>query len=452
VIEVLPDTNLLPFNIQQPRTDRSKTVASFQKDNKLNKFSKMLQQQVAINENNKENSTGKEVSDSSVELNSLFSTTQSLKEEKNLKSFQTDDLSLADVFNALQQLISALNVAIQSDDGNQLIEKQNFYLEMQKEVQRLMQDFLNNGVLDVDKLSQKISQLLEGKFGVKLQPDAIATAIKSNNFKEVLKAYKDENVDIKNMNTQKTDSNVFLQHIIKKEVRENLTPTTKNEDSSVIDNQHIPERNKEDIPKTKDSQPELNNTIKEERNTGENQQLQQNDFTFLKNDGKTFGNQLINHQNSKLKEVPESQIFDQIVKSMNFSKNDISSTISIQLKPEFLGKLQINLKSIDGNIIATIITDSEKLKHQIESNIGILNTQLDLKGIKIDSFNVTVDKNMQFTSQYNGQQQSYNDNSQEQNLHRAYGGYLHYDLAEAEETETLQRIYNLSQEHIDVRA
>ncbi|MDI3500290.1 MAG: flagellar hook-length control protein FliK, partial [Thermoanaerobacter sp.] len=77
---------------------------------------------------------------------------------------------------------------------------------------------------------------------------------------------------------------------------------------------------------------------------------------------------------------------------------------------------------------------------------------LDLKGIKIDSFNVTVDKNMQFTSQYNGQQQSYNDNSQEQNLHRVYSGYLHYDLAEAEETETLQQIYNISQDHIDVRA
>jgi len=128
------------------------------------------------------------------------------------------------------------------------------------------------------------------------------------------------------------------------------------------------------------------------------------------------------------------------------------STISIQLKPEFLGKLQINLKSVDGNIIATIITDSEKVKHQIESNIGILSAQLDLKGIKIDSFNVTVDKNMQFTSQYNGQQQSYNDNSQEQNLHRVYSGYLHYDLAEAEETETLQQIYNISQDHIDVRA
>lgn len=62
------------------------------------------------------------------------------------------------------------------------------------------------------------------------------------------------------------------------------------------------------------------------------------------------------------------------------------------MKPEFLGKLQINLKSAEGNISATIITDSEKLKHQIESNIGILNTQLDLKGIKINSFNVTVDK------------------------------------------------------------
>lgn len=457
VIGVVPDTDLLPFKIQQPRADKTKPVVDYKKfpspkDNKANKFSEMLQQQMAINEN-KENSTDKVVSDGNVELNSLFSTTQSLKKEKNLKSFQTEDLSLADVFNWLQQLINGLNVAIQKDDGKELSEKQNFYVELQKEVQKLIQDFLNNGVLNVDKLSQKISQLLEEKLGVKLQPDAIATAIKSDNFKEVLKVYSDKNVDINNTNIQTTDSIVFSQQAIKKDGTDNLTLL--NENLSLIDNQRILEENKEIIPKTKDSQPDSNSkilTIKNEKNLGENQQLQQNDFAFLKNDGKTFENQLINHQSSKLKEAPESQIFDQIVKSINFLKNDMFSTISIQLKPEFLGKLQINLKSVDGNIIATIITDSEKVKHQIESNIGILSAQLDLKGIKIDSFNVTVDKNMQFTSQYNGQQQSYNDNSQEQNLHRVYSGYLHYDLAEAEETETLQQIYNISQDHIDVRA
>ncbi|AIS52523.1 flagellar hook-length control protein FliK [Thermoanaerobacter kivui] len=460
MIGVVPDTDLLPFKIQQPRADKTKPVVDYKKfpsskDNKANKFSEMLHQQIAINENN-ESLTEKVASDSNVDLKNLLQTTQSLKEEKNLKSFQTDDLSLADVFNALQQLISALNVAIQSDDGKQLIEEQNFYVEMQKELQKLIQDFLNNGVLDVDKLSKKISQLLEEKFGVKLQPDAIATTIKSSNFKEVLKVYSDKNVDIKNMNTQKTDSIVFSQQAIKKDATDNLAPlTAKNENLSLIDNKRISEENiKGSIPKAKDSQPDSNSkilTIKNEKNFVEDQQLQQNDFAFLKNDAKTFENQLINHQSSKLKEAPESQIFDQIIKSINFSKNDISSTISIQLKPEFLGKLQINLKSVDGNIIATIITDSEKLKHQIESNIGILNTQLDLKGIKIDSFNVTVDKNMQFTSQYNGQQ-SYNDNSREQNLHRGYASYLHYDLAEVEETEALQLIYNLSQDHIDVRA
>ena len=454
MIGVVPDTDLLPFKIQQPRVDRSKAVVSFQKDNKVNKFSKMLQQQVAINKN-KENSMNKVVSDGNAELNGLFSTTRSLKEEKNLKSFQTEDLSLVDVFNLLQQLINGLNVAIQKDDGKQLIEKQDFYAELQKEVQKLMQDFLNNGVLDVDKLSQKISQLLEEKLGIKVQPDKIATAIRSSNFKEVLELYKDENVDVKNLNTQKTDSFVFSQQIIKKDTIDNLTPVTSKNKNLPLNNQYISEENKENILETNDSQSGLSTkilTIKEEKNAGENKQLQPNDFTFLENNEKTFKNQLVNHQSSKLKEAPESQIFDQIVKSMNISKNHTSSTISIQLKPEFLGKLQINLKSAEGNISATIITDSEKLKHQIESNIGILNTQLDLKGIKINSFNVTVDKNLQFTSQYNGQQQSYNDNSQQQNFHRVYSGYLHYDFAEADETELLQQIYDISHDHIDVRA
>jgi len=455
VIGVVPDTDLLPFKIQQPRVDRSKTVVSFQKDNKVNKFSKMLQQQEAINRN-KEYSMNKVASDGNAELNGLFSTTRSLKEEKNLKSFQTEDLSLVDVFNLLQQLINGLNVAIQKDDGKQLIEKQDFYAELQKEVQKLMQDFLNNGVLDVDKLSQKISQLLEEKLGIKVQPDKIATAIRSSNFKEVLDLYKDENVDVKNLNTQETESFVFSQQIIKKDTMDNLTLVTSKNRNLPLNNQHISEENKENILETNDSQSGLSTKIlvvKEEKNAGENKQLQPNDFTFLENNGKTFKNQLVNYQSSKLNDAPESQIFDQIVKSMNISKNHTSSTISIQLKPEFLGKLQINLKSAEGNISATIITDSEKLKHQIESNIGILNTQLDLKGIKINSFNVTVDKNLQFTSQYNGQQQSYNGNSQQQNLHRVvYSGYLHYDFAEAEETEPLQQIYNISHDHIDVRA
>ncbi|WP_256201047.1 flagellar hook-length control protein FliK [Thermoanaerobacter thermocopriae] len=397
MIGVVPDTDLLPFKIQQPRVDRSKTVVSFQKDNKVNKFSKMLQQEEAINRN-KEYSMNKVVSDGNAELNGLFSTTRSLKEEKNLKSFQTADLSLVDVFNLLQQLINGLNVAIQKDDGKQLIEKQDFYAELQKEVQKLMQDFLNNGVLDVDKLSQKISQLLEEKLGIKVQPDKIATAIRSSNFKEVLDLYKDENVDVKNLNTQETESFVFSQQIIKKDTMDNLTLVTSKNRNLPLNNQHISEENKENILETNDSQSGLNTKIlvvKEEKNAGENKQLQPNDLTFLENNGKTFKNQLVNYQSSKLNDAPESQIFDQIVKSMNISKNHTFSTISIQLKPEFLGKLQINLKSAEGNISATIITDSEKLKHQIESNIGILNTQLDLKGIKINSFNVTVDKNLQ---------------------------------------------------------
>lgn len=109
MIGVVPDTDLLPFKIQQPRADKTKPVVDYKKfpspkDNKANKFSEMLQQQMAINEN-KENSTDKVVSDGNVELNSLFSTTQSLKKEKKFKIFPNRGFIVSRCF----QLVAAVN-------------------------------------------------------------------------------------------------------------------------------------------------------------------------------------------------------------------------------------------------------------------------------------------------------------------------------------------------------
>lgn len=448
---ILLDTELLPFAVVNVKPDGIKAATNSQKNlatkgDSPPKFSKVLNQQLQL-----------AVKENGETLSSKIEKDKNIEEGQDAKFADIEDTLIKDVFNWLQYLINTLNVTGQMREGEQQsVGSQELVGVFQKEVGQLLQNFFQGKNLDIDKISQKISQLLEKNFGIKLQSDTIANAIKTGNFEEILSLYKNKNLDGEIAKVQESDMYVSrLQSSNAKEGKNNLTQV-KEEDENLaqLNSQRLLSTvSKDNSTKSKNLPSNSNNeffAIKKDGDFEQNQSLQQNDFAFLKHDTKIFDNQLI-QQNSKYHQKPEIQIFDQIINNIILSKNEVSSTISIQLKPEFLGKLQINLKSIDGNIIATIITDSEKLKHQIESNLAILNSQLDLKGIKIDSFNVTVDKNMQFTSQYNGQQ-GFNDASKQQNMQKGYVNYLVYELPQTEEIDLPPQNYQISQDHIDVKA
>ncbi len=146
--------------------------------------------------------------------------------------------------------------------------------------------------------------------------------------------------------------------------------------------------------------------------------------------------------------VQINDIIDQIVKNVNITKTDTESNIKIQLKPDFLGNLEINIKSVNGSLTANILTDNEKVKHQIEMNLNILNNQLESKGIKIDSFNVSIDRNMQFASQYSGQEDS-SQRYKSLNNSKVRINYEDYDDAEFQ-TQTYSTLNSISNDHVDV--
>ncbi|HHV73594.1 MAG TPA: flagellar hook-length control protein FliK [Thermoanaerobacterium sp.] len=146
--------------------------------------------------------------------------------------------------------------------------------------------------------------------------------------------------------------------------------------------------------------------------------------------------------------VQINDIIDQIVKNVNITKTETESNIKIQLKPDFLGNLEINIKSVDGSLTANILTDNEKVKHQIEANLNILNNQLESKGIKIDSFNVSIDRNMQFASQYSGQEDS-SQKYKSPNNSKMRINYEDYDDADFQ-TQTYSTLNSISNDHVDV--
>ena len=89
-------------------------------------------------------------------------------------------------------------------------------------------------------------------------------------------------------------------------------------------------------------------------------------------------------------DVEPQQLVRQIVEEIRASVNENVSSLEMQLNPESLGKLNIQLVSKNGEITANIVAQSEAVKEVIESQIVMLKETLLEQGIKIEAVEVTV--------------------------------------------------------------
>jgi len=343
--------------------------------------------------------------------------------------------------NLTNQNIKDLNLLIQKNIYLLLNDKGNLSREevLQQIVDKLEQEF--NITIDVKKilsLFDKIPKNQEISFNNK----NITIINNNDNSSKSDKKEMESNVSNKTnikisgnnfLNTQSTQTNTDTQENTSQDNGDKNLNNARNSDVQIKEN-----NNKNDfIGKT-------------QKTANQNETEVQDNINFINNiHDKRSNINVFGSNNEKLKPMEQS-VFDQIVKNVEISKAENLSSVKIQLKPDFLGKIEINLVTADGNVTAHVITDSEKLKHQIESNLAILSNQLDTKGIKIDSFNVTVDKNMQFTPQYSGQNfkdESYKGNNQgNQELNMLKN---HYELDNLSITNHVNLI---SDEHIDLKA
>lgn len=89
-------------------------------------------------------------------------------------------------------------------------------------------------------------------------------------------------------------------------------------------------------------------------------------------------------------DIEPQQIVRQIVDEIRVSVNENVSSLEMQLNPESLGKLNIQLVSKNGEVTANIVAQSEAVKEVIESQITMLKETLLEQGIKIEAVEVTV--------------------------------------------------------------
>ena len=88
--------------------------------------------------------------------------------------------------------------------------------------------------------------------------------------------------------------------------------------------------------------------------------------------------------------VETKTIISQIVESFGLNHGIDETSIQMQLNPENLGKLFINVTTKEGAVSASIVATNEVVKEAIETQIIALKENLNQAGVKVDAVEVTV--------------------------------------------------------------
>lgn len=86
----------------------------------------------------------------------------------------------------------------------------------------------------------------------------------------------------------------------------------------------------------------------------------------------------------------QSNVIRQIVQQMTLHTQDRQSTMTIKLKPEFLGHVQMQISTDHHQVMVRMATESMAVKEMVEQGLQHLKTELQQHGLEIDKFDVFV--------------------------------------------------------------
>ncbi len=101
---------------------------------------------------------------------------------------------------------------------------------------------------------------------------------------------------------------------------------------------------------------------------------------------KTSFDKMLNSQN--IKNPAEDSVIDQVIKKSTVEFQNGKTKISLQLNPENLGKVEINLVSEKGTITAKIMAENNQVKDMLSKNLEALRQNLSQQGINLNKITV----------------------------------------------------------------
>ena len=144
------------------------------------------------------------------------------------------------------------------------------------------------------------------------------------------------------------------------------------------------------------------------------------------NNGMLFGEVVSNLEQSIAATTDEPQavqIVRQVIEQIQINAREDMTSMEIQLTPENLGKVNLQVTAKDGTVTAQITTDTLAAKEAIEAQINVLRENLNEQGLKVEAVEVTVESHkFESNSEQNREPQ--------QEEHGARRRYIDLDSAE----------------------
>lgn len=103
-------------------------------------------------------------------------------------------------------------------------------------------------------------------------------------------------------------------------------------------------------------------------------------------------NAVNNVENTMISEQPVQQtdIVRQIVEQVRLNMNQQTTSLELQLYPEHLGRIQINVVAKEGVMTASIVAETEAAKQAIEAGLLNLKEAMEQQDLKVDAIEVMV--------------------------------------------------------------
>lgn len=128
---------------------------------------------------------------------------------------------------------------------------------------------------------------------------------------------------------------------------------------------------------------------------------------FHLNQVNTNGEQLFAQSISSYSQVDTQSIMEQIMDYMKIDNSEAFTKLEMQLHPETMGRVVIQLTSHNGELTAQITTQNEAVRAALESQLVSLKENLNDQGLKVENVQVTVESHA-FEQSYEGERQSEN--------------------------------------------
>ena len=90
------------------------------------------------------------------------------------------------------------------------------------------------------------------------------------------------------------------------------------------------------------------------------------------------------------RQLDTENIIRQIVEYTKVSISNTQTTMEMQLNPENLGKIYLEVTAKQGNVSAHIIAQNEFVKEALETQMAELKQNLNQAGVKVDAIEVTI--------------------------------------------------------------